>query len=178
MASKETEEAVKEATEGPDEVIEADSEDENSDNFEDASDSAGGGTHDFDRPEEWGECSDRVGGGSDRVNDAEDKTEKEEKDSSGAVKGSPDYVDEALLESWEGQLGVEELEQKRLEGVGYKLEGNSLYLEGKTLEACDKYTAGLRVCPIRFTQDRAVLYANRSYLYSSPITHNSELGVR
>jgi len=164
MASKETEEAVKEATEGPDEVIEADSEDENSDNFEDASDSAGGGIHDFDRPEEWGECSDRVGGGSDRVNDAEDKTEEEEKDSSGAVKGSPDYVDEALLESWEGQLGVEELEQKRLEGVGYKLEGNSLYLEGKTLEACDKYTAGLRVCPIRFTQDRAVLYANRGQM--------------
>merc|ERR1712032_578370 len=136
--------------------------DENSDNFEDAYDSAGGGTHDFDRPEEWGECSDRVGEGSDRVNDTEDVTE--EKDSSGAVKGSPDYVDEAILESWEGQLGVEELEQKRLEGVGYKLEGNSLYLEGKTLEACDKYTAGLRVCPLRFTQDRAVLYANRGQM--------------
>lgn len=161
MASKETEEAVKEATEGPEEVIEPDSEDENSDNFEDASDSAAdGGTHDFDRPEEWGDCSDRVGEGSDKVNDAEE----EEKDSSGAVKGSPDYVDEALLQSWEGQLGVEELEQKRLEGVGYKLEGNSLYLEGKTLEACDKYTAGLRVCPLRFTQDRAVLYANRGQM--------------
>jgi len=160
MASKETDEAIKEATEGPEEVIEPDSEDENSDNFEDASDSAvDGGTHDFDRPEEWGECSDRVAEGSDTVNDAE-----EEKDSSGALKGSPDYVDEALLESWEGQLGVEELEQKRLEGVGYKLEGNSLYLEGKTLEACDKYTAGLRVCPLRFTQDRAVLYANRGQM--------------
>ena len=60
MASKDTEEAVKEATEGPD-VIEADSDGENSDNFEDASD--GGGTHDFDRPEEWGDCSDRVGEG-------------------------------------------------------------------------------------------------------------------
>ena len=109
MASKDTEEAVKEATEGPEEVIEPDSEDENSDNFEDASDSAGGGTHDFDRPEEWGECSDRVGEGADRVNDTEDVTE--EKDSSGAVKGSPDYVDEAILEAWEEQLGVEELEQ-------------------------------------------------------------------
>ena len=61
MASKDTEEAVKEATEGPD-VIEAESDGENSDNFEDASDSAGGGIHDFDRPEEWGECSDEVGG--------------------------------------------------------------------------------------------------------------------
>ena len=160
MASKETEEAVKEATEGPEEVIEPESD---SDNFEDASDNTAddGGTHDFDRPEEWGECSDRVGEG---VNNAEEE-EEEEKDSSGAVKGSPDYVDEQLLESWESQLGVEELEQKRLEGVGYKLEGNTLYLEGKTLEACDKYTAGLRVCPPRFTQDRAVLYANRLHVF-------------
>lgn len=155
MASKDTEEAVKEATEGPD-VIEADSDGENSDNFEDASD--GGGTHDFDRPEEWGDCSDRVGEGAGNVDDS---AEEEDKDSSGAVRGSPDFVDEALLQSWEEQLDVEELEQKRLEGVGYKLEGNSLYLEGKTLEACDKYTSGLRVCPLRFTQDRAVLYANR-----------------
>jgi hypothetical protein len=33
------------------------------------------------------------------------------------------------------------------------------------LEACDKYTAGLRVCPLRFTQDRAVLYANRWHVF-------------
>ena len=54
MASKETEEAVKEATESPEEVIEPESD---SDNFEDASDNTAddGGTHDFDRPEEWGE---------------------------------------------------------------------------------------------------------------------------
>ena len=162
MASKDTKEVVKEATaEEEEEVIEPDSDNESSDNFEDASDSAGGETHDFDRPEEWGECSERVQEGAARVSDTEDVTEEEEKDSCGAVKGSPDYVDEALLEVWEGQLGVEELEQKRLEGVGYKLEGNSLYLEGKTLEACDKYTDGLRCCPLRFTQDRAVLYANR-----------------
>ena len=155
MASKDTEEAVKEVTEGSD-VIEAESDGENSDNFEDASD--GGGTHDFDRPEEWGDCSDRVG---ESVGNVDDNAEEEDKDSIGAVRGSPDFVDEALLQSWEEQLDVEELEQKRLEGVGYKLEGNSLYLEGKTLEACDKYTSGLRVCPLRFTQDRAVLYANR-----------------
>ena len=138
MASRDTEEAVKEATEGPEEVIEPDSEDENSDNFEDASDSANGGTHDFDRPEEWGECSDRVGEGSDRVNDTEDGAEEEEKDSSGAVKGSPDYVDEALLESWEGQLGVEELEQKRGANVEVcKVLEVQLYQF--TLCACDKH---------------------------------------
>ena len=28
----------------------------------------------------------------------------------------------------------------------------------------DKYTAGLRVCPLKFPQDRAVLYANRGQM--------------
>ena len=81
MASKDTEEAVKEVTEGSD-VIEAESDGENSDNFEDASD--GGGTHDFDRPEEWGDCSDRVGESADNVDNS---AEEEDKDSSGAVRG-------------------------------------------------------------------------------------------
>ena len=33
-----------------------------------------------------------------------------------------------------------------------------------TFPHSDKYTAGLRVCPLKFTQDRAVLYANRGQM--------------
>lgn len=152
MSSSEAEQVVKEATEVPD-VIEPESDCE-SENFEDASDSIDG-PRDFDRPGDWKK--------KDSENDCKDDIE-EVKDSTGAFKGSPDYVDEVELELLCAKLGVEELEQKRLEGVGYKLEGNSLYLEGKSLEACDKYTAGLRACPIQFPQDRAVLYANRGQM--------------
>lgn len=162
MAAREVEEAVREATEedevGTAEVIEADSD---SDHFEDATDS-GEGHHDFDRPEEWGEAREEVRGEEDEDDGV--KGEEEVKDSTGAVAGSPDYVDESVLESWEGSLEVAELEQRRLEGVGCKLEGNTLYLEGRTMEACDKYTQGLRVVPLRFPQDRAVLYANRAQM--------------
>merc|ERR1712237_116846 len=42
-----------------------------------------------------------------------------------------------------------------------KLEGNSLHQEGKHMEACDKYTQGLKVCPLSFKKDRSILYANR-----------------
>jgi len=162
MAAREAEEAVREAT-GEAEVIEADSD---SDHFEDATDT-GEGHHDFDRPEEWGEAREEVKGEEDEMGKGEDdgvKGDEEVKDSTGAVAGSPDFVDESVLESWEGELEVEELEQRRLEGVGCKLEGNSLYLEGRTLEACDKYTQGLRVVPLSFPQDRAVLYANRAQM--------------
>ena len=32
------------------------------------------------------------------------------------------------------------------------------------ISSLDKYTAGLRVCPLKFPQDRAVLYANRGQM--------------
>ena len=31
----------------------------------------------------------------------------------------------------------------------------------------EKYTAGLRVCPLKFSQDRSVLYANRAQMKRS-----------
>ena len=89
------------------------------------------------------------------------------KDSLGHEESSPDFVDETILKSWEhgdNILSDTELEQKRLEAAQYKIEGNALYTDSKTREACDKYTAGLRVCPLKFTQDRAVLYANRGQM--------------
>ena len=64
--------------------------------------------------------------------------EEEELDSLGHSRDSPDFVDEADLGSWEtGEhpLSDNDLEQRRLEAAQYKLEGNTLYSEGKTREA-------------------------------------------
>ena len=66
------------------------------------------------------------------------KEEEEVRDSLGHSSDSPDFVDEDKLRSWEtgdNPLSESDLEQKRLEAAQYKLEGNSLYTEGKTLEA-------------------------------------------
>ena len=63
------------------------------------------------------------------------------KDSLGHEESSPDYVDEMILESWEhgdNILSDTELEQKRLEAAQYKIEGNALYTDSKTREACGK----------------------------------------
>lgn len=68
----------------------------------------------------------------------EEEEEEEEKDSLGHSRDSPDFVDEAELESWETgdqPLSDADLEQRRLEAAQYKLEGNTLYSEGKTREA-------------------------------------------
>jgi len=134
--------------------------------FEDASDSIteGGGPDDFSRPSEW------------RPKPEDKETEEEEaiapgddvvKDTLGHEESSPDFINEDLLKCWEvgdTVLSHTELEQKRLEAIQYKLEGNALYTDSKLREACDKYTAGLRVCPLKFPQDRAVLFANRGQM--------------
>ena len=174
MSKSDAEKVVAEATTGP-EVIDYDS-DEHSDNYEDASEDHGDGVHDLTKPSDWKPKDE---------NDSPDNDIDEScEDSTGHEKGSPDYIDEELLRSWEvgdDALSEAELEQKRLEAAQYKLEGNALYLEGKTIEALgihnemlchvltifslqDKYTAGLRVCPLKFPSDRAVLYANRGQM--------------
>ena len=119
-------------------VIDYDSEKE--DEFEDASDSIneGDGPNDLTRPSEWRpsdetedtETGPQVGTGDDVV-----------KDSLGHEESSPDFVDETILKSWEhgdNILSDTELEQKRLEAAQYKIEGNALYTDSKTREACGK----------------------------------------
>jgi len=157
MSKSDAEKVVAEATTDP-EVIDYDS-DDHSDNYEDASEDHGDGIHDLTKPSDW-----KPRDSNDSSDDVKDDPCE---DSTGHEKGSPDYIDEELLRSWEvgdEALSEAELEQKRLEAAQYKLEGNALYLEGKTIEALDKYTAGLRVCPLKFPSDRAVLYANRGQM--------------
>jgi len=157
MSKSDAEKVVAEATTDP-EVIDYDS-DDHSDNYEDASEDHGDGIHDLTKPSDW-----KPRDSNDSSDDVKDDPCE---DSTGHEKGSPDYIDEELLRSWEvgdEALSEAELEQKRLEAAQYKLEGNALYLEGKTIEALDKYTAGLRVCPLKFSSDRAVLYANRGQM--------------
>jgi len=132
---------------------------DNSDNYEDASENhdSSGNVNDLTRPSEWRPSKE------DYFNPESHPIE----DSTGHVEGSPDFIDEQLIESWESgdkPLSESELEQKRLEAAQYKLEGNALYQDGKIRDALDKYTAGLRVCPLKFVKDRAVLYANRGQM--------------
>ena len=47
-------------------------------------------------------------------------------------------------------------EEQRKEALELKEEGNALYLQSKYEEACAKYTAALRVCPLGASKDRQV----------------------
>ena len=67
---------------------------------------------------------------------------------------SSDYIDEGRLVAWDRSLPPIELEEQKKEAFELKGEGNALYLQGKYEEACAKYTAALRVCPLGASKDR------------------------
>ena len=121
---------------------------------------------------------------TDTFEDATDNLDVEEKekvdddvvkDSLGHSIDSPDYVDEAKLSSWEtGEhpLSETDLEQKRLEAAQYKLEGNSLYSEGKILEAVGK-TSSYLLLLIKTISQTSTLPASEFVPSSSPRTDPS-----
>ena len=128
--------SLKQTSEDTVEIIDYDS-DELHEQFEDASDSVDEGPQDLTRPSDWRPTEDEH-----KFRDVEHDLNNEEKlkeDSLGHDQNSPDYIDEDVLRSWEvgeDALSESQLEQKRLEAAQYKLEGNALYTEGKTSEAC------------------------------------------
>ena len=58
--------------------------------------------------------------------------------------------------AWYRSLPPIKLEELKKEAFELKGEGNALYLQAKyeDEEACAKYTAGLRVCPLSASKDR------------------------
>lgn len=126
--------------------------------FEDA---YGDQPNDLTRPSEW-TAEEKDSGTKDQhlETEAEARTE----DSTGNSIDSRDFVDEQKLEEQEKLLSSEEKKKKLEEANQFKLDGNNLYSQDKASDAVDKYTAGLRVCPLSFKKERAILYANRGQM--------------
>ncbi|XP_050293749.1 tetratricopeptide repeat protein 1 isoform X3 [Anthonomus grandis grandis] len=82
-------------------------------------------------------------------------------DSSKDDTGQSNETDEEKLKDLEISLSEEEKEQRHKKALELKVEGNNVFKQEKLLEAIDLYTEGLRICPLKFDSDRAVLYANR-----------------
>lgn len=62
----------------------------------------------------------------------------------------------------ESQLSAEELNRRKLESIELKTEGNKQFKEGLYEKSLELYTKALRLCPKEFTEERALMYGNRS----------------
>ncbi|GAB6023236.1 hypothetical protein CHUAL_008054 [Chamberlinius hualienensis] len=84
------------------------------------------------------------------------------------VKGHDEWaVDEDYLKENEKELTDEEKQNRKDAADRLKMDGNELYQATKYEEAATSYTLALNTCPITFTKERTVYYANRAacFLY-------------
>lgn len=142
-------------------VIHPDSSDDSDDEFVDAVDE--------DKEQVLDELSDVIKGQKDGrrnqviFDEKEDPCEDEEDEKTGeAAEASAD--DDALKarQEAEGRLSEEELSDRKRESMELKAEANQKYVASQLEEAISIYTQALEVCPLRFKEDRAILYANRA----------------
>jgi len=75
-----------------------------------------------------------------------------------------DSIDQAtrLRTEAEERLSPEQLETMRVEALDLKTDANNLYVSNEFQEAVDVYTKALDKCPLKFNQDRSVLFSNRA----------------
>lgn len=59
-------------------------------------------------------------------------------------------------------LTEEEMEINYKEALKLKLQGNNEFKEEKFLESASTYTNALRICPLKYAEDRSILYGNRA----------------
>lgn len=59
-------------------------------------------------------------------------------------------------------LTEEEMEINYPEATKLKLQGNNEYKEEQFLESANVYTKALKICPLKYSEDRAILFANRA----------------
>lgn len=75
---------------------------------------------------------------------------------------SDDYIDEDLLKDLEVGYSEEDKERLHKEANEFKLKGNEQFKNGKFTESSKTYTQALRICPLAFGKDRAMIYSNRA----------------
>ncbi|XP_043794641.1 tetratricopeptide repeat protein 1 [Apis laboriosa] len=101
-------------------------------------------------------CNERIKRNSD---DDDDNWETKCK---GDANHEKDNMDEEILKEREQNLSEEEKETLKAEAEKYKNEGNDLFKREEYLEAISVYTQGIQTCPLAYSKERSVLYANRA----------------
>lgn len=114
--------------------------------------------------------SDYVGKESDEQHDG-----KCEADSERDTNLSNDYVDEDALKDRELTLTESEKETLKEEAEKYKNKGNEYFKSGEYMQAISMYTQGIQTCPLAYSRERSILYANRAAAKSKCLEKESAI---
>lgn len=73
-----------------------------------------------------------------------------------------DLIDEESQKDFEKELTVEERLENKQKSDELKVQGNEAFKSENYEQSIELYTAGLKICPLEFTNERSILYANRA----------------
>lgn len=88
--------------------------------------------------------------------------EDERSDYESCEESSDPTIDSKVIEEVEEILSEEEIERRRVESIELKSEGNKYFRENLFEKSIELYTKALDVCPLQLSNERSVIYANRS----------------
>ncbi|KYM96268.1 PREDICTED: tetratricopeptide repeat protein 1 [Cyphomyrmex costatus] len=83
-------------------------------------------------------------------------------DSNDNAQNIEEDVDEELLKDRDLLLTESEQEALKSEAETLKQAGNELFKNGEYVQAISQYTQGLQTCPLAYSKERSILYANRA----------------
>ncbi|GBP77343.1 Tetratricopeptide repeat protein 1 [Eumeta japonica] len=86
----------------------------------------------------------------------------DDQERSDAEECDDDSIDETALKEEESELTEDQKEERKIVAEELKSSGNAAFKNGDYELSIEKYTEGLKLCPLICTQQRAVLYCNRS----------------
>lgn len=81
-------------------------------------------------------------------------------------------ADEASQKDYESTLSEDELNANQLKANEFKKMGNDHYKNAEYLKSIESYSSGICICPLRCSNERAVLYGNRAAAYVQ-LTNNT-----
>ncbi|XP_017893186.1 tetratricopeptide repeat protein 1 [Ceratina calcarata] len=86
-----------------------------------------------------------------------------------------DSVDEESLKDRDLTLSENEKESLKNEAEECKTKGNEFFNKGEYQEAISMYTQGLQTCPLAYSKERSILYANRAAAKSKSLDQESAI---
>ncbi|XP_075989499.1 tetratricopeptide repeat domain 1 [Anticarsia gemmatalis] len=92
----------------------------------------------------------------------DDNLDKDYADKDETKDDSDTDIDEVSLKDAEVDLTDDQKEERKIIAEELKKVGNDAFKVGDYERSIEKYTEGLRTCPLQFAQQRSILYCNRS----------------
>lgn len=99
---------------------------------------------------------------SDSGSDEETFGKEGERKSKCSGEEDDDFIDDESQRDWEKGLTEEEKLANKAKADELKAQGNELFKQGDFDKSANVYTEALRICPMEYSAERSVLFANRA----------------